>query len=400
MRASSLLLAFGIALAACSQEGVVGSLKGGNPPEGSTPEGEPAPGAGPSIADTTISAGGASTCVRSTVGDVRCWGENGTGSLGIGAEDPTESAKPLEPSKLGLVTALFAGEQAHCAMRQDGKVLCWGTIAVAFAQGSGDVSPMSPMPIMNPFSIDNITGKLARVAIGRHFMCTLGTEGDVRCFGFNQKGQLGLGNNDAQHLPTTVKGFDGAVVSLSASMGGVFACAATNTGAVYCWGDNAKGQIGPGGPAAVLAPRLVEGLPGKAVEVVAGGSHACARLDTGKVACWGEGSDGQLGDGRATSSATPVQTEMLTDVVGLAAGNAHTCAVRSEGAVFCWGSDKDGQAGSIPEGKRPWIVVEATFKARAVSCGLAHSCAWGAGGRVQCWGSDARSQLGPQSATF
>lgn len=385
------MLATTLALAACSQEGIVGSLKT-NPPEASAQK---------QSTETTISAGGASTCVRSTVGDVRCWGENETGSLGIANQDPTESKKPLEPFKVGLVRALFSGEESHCAIRPDEKVYCWGTIAVAFEQGGvAGLSPMVAMPVITPWAIDGITGPIAKVAIGRHFMCTLGNEGDVRCFGLNQKGQLGLGTSQGQHIPTTVKGLDEPVVSLSASMGGLFVCAATQSGAVYCWGDNAKGQIGPGGPAAVLAPRLIEGLSGKALEVASGGAHACARLDSGKVACWGEGSDGQLGDGRSTASATPVEVDALTDVTAIATGNAHTCAVRSEGGVYCWGENTYGQAGAIPAGNRPWLANEASFGARTVSCGMAHTCVWGEGGRVKCWGSDARSQLGPKTATF
>ncbi|MBS2013467.1 MAG: hypothetical protein JST00_11295 [Deltaproteobacteria bacterium] len=384
-----LVVALGLAVVGCAQEGVVGSLKDGAREGGATS----------SAAFTTISAGGSSTCVRSGVGDLRCWGENDTGSLGIANQDPTESRKPLEPSQVGLVSAVFSGESARCAIRPDGKIFCWGMLAVAFPNVGG-MTAMTALPVISPFSVEGVTGAVSRIAVGRHFMCTLGDEGEVRCFGLNQEGQLGLGTREEQSLPTTVKGMDAPVVSLAASMGGLFACATTKSGAAFCWGNNASGQIGTNDGGSVLAPRLVEGLPGKAIDVVAGGAHACARLEGGKVACWGEGKDGQLGDGRRTASATPVAAEALTDVIALSAGKAHTCAVRSEGAVYCWGANGEGQAGSIPDGARPSPAVEATFGARAVSCGLAHTCAWAEGGRVRCWGSDARSQLGPREATF
>ena len=50
-----------------------------------------------------------SSCVKTANGEVRCWGENSTGSLGIGDTDPPTSATPVTPTPLGKIQALAAG---------------------------------------------------------------------------------------------------------------------------------------------------------------------------------------------------------------------------------------------------------------------------------------------------
>ena len=86
----------------------------------------------------------------------------------------------------------------------------------------------------------------------------------------------------------------GPAVSIAA--GTHHACAALQTGAVWCWGANERGQCGSG---ASGGPRVVDGVS-NAVEVAAGRSHSCARTRDGAVFCWGWGADGALGDGRSS----------------------------------------------------------------------------------------------------
>lgn len=380
MRLSSLISL--VALTACSQEGLVGSLGNGTPTV--------------AVGESSIAASGNGTCVRNVGTEARCWGDNRWGGLGIGESLPETSATPVMPVNLDGVKALYGGELAACALRINGELACWGRVGVA---NHADVRFVrEEFYVSNPFTMVNAIGDVASVAVGRFYFCSLTTAGEVRCFGRNDKGQLGLGDTQDQINPTTVKGFDGPVTAIRASMGGAFTCATTKSGAVYCWGELPAG-IGPGDPGMAVLPLKIEGFSEPAVEVAAGAAHACARLASGRVACFGYGLNGEIGNGRGDSTTEPVLAN-ITDVVAISAGRAHTCAIRSEGSVFCWGADKLGQAGKTGTNTLPSIVVESGFKTRNVTCGLDHGCAWGEGGRVVCWGSNERAQLGPKAATF
>ena len=76
-------------------------------------------------------------------------------------------------------------------------------------------------------------------------------------------------------------------------------------GTVWCWGSNGDGQLGDGTTTTRLVPTRVVGITG-ALQVDAGGSHACALLAGGRIVCWGTNSSGQLGDGTTTNRSTPV----------------------------------------------------------------------------------------------
>ena len=90
-------------------------------------------------------------------------------------------------------------------------------------------------------------------------------------------------------------------------------CALLQNGEVACWGLNDKGQLGDGtsGAAATAwqaTPSLTAQLPGgrAAVSVSAGFKTTCALLDNGSVSCWGNGVSGEMGNGQNNSSRSPV----------------------------------------------------------------------------------------------
>lgn len=125
---------------------------------------------------------------------------------------------------------------------------------------------------------------------------------------------------------------------------------------VKCWGNGSDGQLGDAAVLESQRPRTVHGLTGadpasSAVSLAAGSAHTCALLEEGSVKCWGNGSDGQLGAGNLDSSAVPVAVVGLTgqneatSAVALVAGGFHSCALLADASVRCWGWGERGQLG-------------------------------------------------------
>jgi alpha-tubulin suppressor-like RCC1 family protein len=128
----------------------------------------------------------------------------------------------------------------------------------------------------------------------------------------------------------------------------------------------------------------------KFVEVVGGVNFACARAEDGRVACWGFGYDGQLGDGRTVSS-PPVWVKGVASAAHIYAGSRHACAIDTQGKAKCWG-DTGYPGGSEALNKS----LEAQTFARA-ALGLQASCFLtdGTPKKVQCFGANRLGQLGP-----
>ena len=98
------------------------------------------------------------------------------------------------------------------------------------------------------------------------------------------------------------------------------------------------GAISLGMPAHA-GSRLIGSTPGQIQRSVlaTGFSSSCALSPDGTVRCWGNNSQGQLGDGTQTTRLTPVAVSGLTNIVAVTAGDFHGCALRNDGTVRCWG---------------------------------------------------------------
>ncbi|MFM8529325.1 MAG: RCC1 domain-containing protein, partial [Ilumatobacteraceae bacterium] len=139
---------------------------------------------------------------------------------------------------------------------------------------------------------------------------------------------------------------------LAVSVGFNHTCAILTDHTLKCWGRNDKGQLGYGDTLDRLVPvdRSVNlGTDRLAVEVVAGDGSTCALLDDASLKCWGENQFGQLGTGDYTNllapSTTPIDFGADGNIASFSNERGHACAVTILGVVRCWGSNGDGELG-------------------------------------------------------
>ena len=291
----------------------------------------------------SISAGYYYTCALLSTGAVKCWGSNLYGQLG---DDSTANATarttPVDVSTLSSgVIAIAAGERHTCAVLNTGAVKCWGN------NDNGQLGDDSTLQSLTPVSVPSLSSGVTAIAAGRYHACAVLNTGAVKCWGWNLYGQLGDGSVTQSLTPVSVPSLSSGVTAIAA--GERHTCALLSTGAVKCWGYNDNGQLGDGSAASVTprtTPVDVSTLSSGVTAISTGSYHTCALLSTGAAKCWGKNTSGRLGDGSNTASLTPVSVSTLsTGVIAIAAGEAHTCAVLNTGAVKCWGYNVSGQLG-------------------------------------------------------
>jgi alpha-tubulin suppressor-like RCC1 family protein len=185
-----------------------------------------------------------------------------------------------------------------------------------------------------------------------------------------------------------------AARATSISAGDRHACARLVDGRVQCWGYNVNGQLGNGSATNTGTPVFVSGLA-TARSVRAGGLFTCAILADTTVRCWGSNSGGQLGDGTSTNRPTPVAVTGLTGAVALGVSEYSACALLGDGTARCWGYNSDGQLGDGTSTTRTAPVpVSGLTGVAEIAAGSGHSCARLADGTARCWGKNDHGQLG------
>jgi hypothetical protein len=164
-------------------------------------------------------------------------------------------------------------------------------------------------------------------------------------------------------------------------------CAVRADQTVACWGKGTDGELGNGKLVDAFTPRAVADLTG-VEQLAATASHTCARRNDGGVHCWGQNDAGQLGDGTRVKRAHPVQVWLPHEATFVAAGTAHSCAVLADQSVRCWGSNQRGQLGDGTTLDAPMpVAVNGIPAVTQVAAGAEGSCALTTAGEVYCWGN-------------
>lgn len=340
-----------------------------------------------------LEAGAAHTCAMTTIGRLFCWGRNVEGQVGVGEGDYITAPRRLSTS-FDAVRHIGLGANHSCAIAWAfDSAFCWG------ANGDGQLGLGSSTPgLSEPTSVLGLSVANSAFAGGNTTCFSVGdsSRGPISCVGQNDQGQIGDGS-DTNALTLNQGGGGVDYARYDVAIGPAHSCARTGVD-ISCWGRGDAGQLGDGLATQSLSP-VTAMTTGNATSIEVGAAHSCAIVD-GQLRCWGENADGQLGAGDADdrSSPHPVIVPGTSPVTVIATGAAHTCAATAEGKLYCWGRNEHGQLGDGTGTSRqtPTAVTlpGPVDLVTTLAAGDRHTCAGTERGLIYCWGDNGDGQLG------
>lgn len=386
-----------------------------------------------------IVAGLGTTCARLDNQTLKCWGNNETGTLGLGdtqnrGDGPGEMGDALPAVALGTgatVTAVPRGAPNlyQCALLAGGNVKCWGSNYVG-EHGAGPSTSVGDESGELASTVDLGSRTAKAIGAANYQLCALLDDGSVKCMGagsalLGQGDTLGRGARPAtqgDNIPPINLGTGRTAVKLA--VGAAHACAILDDNALKCWGSNAYGQLGLGdtnsrgdqaGEMGDALPAVNLGTGRFAHSLFLGGNSSCALLDNGTLKCWGQNNWGRLGLGDTNNRGDgPGEMGDALPAIDLGSGRSATfvavghnsmCAVLDNQTLKCWGGGGQGLLGSGSVqafGDQPGEMGDALpvvdlgsgLTATSVSIGTHHVCVALNNSRVKCWGDAGFGQLG------
>ena len=250
---------------------------------------------------------------------------------------------------------------------------------------------------------------------GYRHSCSLNSASNqVSCWGTNNYGQLGTGDNISYYSAKTVVGLGGGIKEVVS--GSRFSCALMLDTTIRCWGENTYGQLGDDSNSDSNTPVVVQynwrlggGDADTFIDIDAGQNHACGVTDSGSVYCWGHNSQGQLGNDSSSDRSSAVQVvddngDNLRNIMKVSTGQQHSCALTYGGNVYCWGNNDYGQlglgAGKVGDRQKKARLVNNIDNAVDLILGANFSCVIDDLNNVKCWGDNSSHQIKYTSTSY
>jgi alpha-tubulin suppressor-like RCC1 family protein len=171
-------------------------------------------------------------------------------------------------------------------------------------------------------------------------------------------------------------------------------CERTSSGLVYCWGQGAQGQLGNGTNTATqntIVP-VSGGLTFTSLAYGVG-PHKCGLVGTAAY-CWGVNEAGQLGDGTTTNRNVPTLVIGGLAFSQIAVGGTSTCGLTTSSQLYCWGwATTAGFNGVANRGRittAPVLVNTGGVTFTKVTLADDAVCGLTASGTIHCLGSGIR----------
>jgi hypothetical protein len=323
----------------------------------------------------SVAVGREQTCAIDAAGQGWCWGQDFSGSLGIGDSVSSRTfatpRKVLQPAGVSF-TQVSTRDRYTCALATTGQPYCWGGyVPVA----TGIAFRTTPWPAQLPSGVTFVSVAVGTNANNSTGFCGVDAAGQVWCWHPSQPtvtplaapepvAQIAMGDREIcvrsvagnLYCKSTILTADSLLavrqpevtfqwVDTNDSRG----CAVSNIGQIQCW---QPGEYAPVPNDSVPPSIRFSSL------AVGGIFDLCAVATTGQLYCGGANQSGQLGDGTRTGHSLAPVTQpagvLFSSVamssaalfLGDTSAQEHTCALRQgSGDLYCWGNNDFGQLG-------------------------------------------------------
>jgi alpha-tubulin suppressor-like RCC1 family protein len=315
-------------------------------------------GLGPAL---TVSSKTTHTCAALQDHTAACWGNSASYQLGVNSQ--TNSGTPVVVTGATSILEIEAGHAFTCWRTSGGTVYCFGARCHNRLGHSGTSTDCQYLYGAPGAAVASLSAT-SMMSLGHaHGLVRIsGGNTALQGWGYDGAGQLAVGTVHGTGRgvgPLTNASMAEVTNAVDIATGENISCAVLGTGKVLCAGADTQGELGDDATLASSVRMLEVAGISSAKRVWANYSTVCAQLADSSVMCWGRNDARQLlADTAAFQQPVPVAIDSLPgQVVEMAMGEQHTCAILSTKRIACWGNNSQGQLGDNTGLPRPGAVL-------------------------------------------
>jgi alpha-tubulin suppressor-like RCC1 family protein len=232
------------------------------------------------------------------------------------------------------------------------------------------------------------------IAVGSQSVAATTESGNIYTWGLNDRGQLG--NNS-----TTCRTSPGCLPCNETWCAVGYSSGIKTDGTLWMWGSNYSGVLGNNTSGINLS------IPGSVVGANINWSKITGNLSTaagiktdGTLWAWGCNNDGQIGDNTKTNRSSPVTVAGgCSNWCTVDNSGNNTAAIQTDGSLWTWGANSNGQLGINNTTRRssPGSVAGAGITWCQISVATLSMAAIKTDGTLWSWGDNTSGKLGNNS---
>ncbi|KAL3673478.1 hypothetical protein V7S43_001188 [Phytophthora oleae] len=335
-------------------------------------------------------------------------GQNNYGELCLGHCNSTSKLEHVPFFSAKGIRDVAGGNEVLSVVMKDGAVFTCGlNKSGQCGNGTFEERVIIATPVR---ALSGIPINMVAAANGCEHMLAVASDGAVYSWGYNDRGQLGLGSTISKsHTPRMIDSLREKYHITTAAVSYHHSAVVSSNGELLMFGMNDCGQLGLDHTQHQHTPQLVDALSSQVVTKVACGLyHTVASTSGGEVYSFGKNDYGQLGLGHARNMKVPALAktslgESDDKIVTVSCGYYHTVAISEKGKLITWGRNDYGQLGiGSKEHKNTaqYVPLPLSSKIKSASCGCYHTLILMSNGRVMVFGRNNKGQLGAGSRTL